>query len=93
MNEINPSNPISGLSANQIVLLLEQGSNTNLSDTHRELAIAAIGSHLHYVPEATLESSIHALVRVTSLRCFASTANKLFLGHSLDGQDLLKKAI
>jgi len=93
MNKIDLSNPISGLSANQIILLLEKGSGSDLSENQRELAISAISEHLRFVPEATVESSIHALSRVGSLKYFASMAHQLFFGNSLGGSNFVEEVV
>ncbi len=87
------SNPLSGLSVNQIILLLEKGSGESLSERERRLAILAISDHIRFVPEATVESSIYALSRVDSLKHFASVANKLFLGGMLSGLDIVEAAV
>jgi len=81
ITKTNVFNPICGLSAHQIVRLLEQGTAQNLSSSTHDLAIAAIQEHLNHIPEATLKTVLNCLFSVTALRGFASVACKSFLGE------------
>jgi len=81
ITKTNVFNPICGLSAHQVVRLLEQGTAQKLSPNFHDLAIAAIQEHLNHVPEATLRTALNSLFSVTALRGFASTAYKSFLGE------------
>jgi hypothetical protein len=80
MNRMRVSNPIDGLSANQVVCLFEQGASHQLSENYRALAIATISQHLQFVPEASLETTLNSLFYIPDLKPFAQVAFKSFLG-------------
>jgi len=76
-------NPLDGLSANQIVQLLEQGSGRTLSVNLKNKAIDTVSQHQQEVAYPTLRSTMRSMFQKSELKDFTDLSAQRFLGESM----------
>jgi len=83
MSAYRQHNPLDGLSANQVVQLLEQGSGRTLNNNLKDKAIAAVSQHQQEVAYPTLRSTMTSLFQKSELKDFSDLSAQRFLGEHM----------